>query len=138
MRHYSLFFMALLATSILTLGRAAADPVGEWQVADGSATVRITKCGAALCGVVASTRSAAGRDYKNPDPAKRNRSVLGIQVLSNMKPAGPNIWTGSSYNAEDGQTYVARMTVQSERTLSLQGCVPNGGLCGSETWTRVK
>jgi uncharacterized protein (DUF2147 family) len=138
MRHLSLFFVAFLASSVLALGNASADPIGEWRVGDGNATVRIGKCGSALCGVVASTRSPPGRDYKNPDPSKRNRSVLGIQVLSNMKPAGANTWTGASYNAEDGQTYAARMTMQGDRTLSLQGCVPNGGLCGSETWTKVR
>jgi uncharacterized protein (DUF2147 family) len=138
MRHLSIFVVTLAAASLLTQGSASADPIGEWRTADGSATVRIGKCGAALCGVVASTRSAPGRDYKNPDPAKRRRSVIGIQVLSSMRPAGANSWTGTSYNAEDGQTYVARMTTQGDATLTLQGCVPNGGLCGSETWTRVK
>jgi uncharacterized protein (DUF2147 family) len=131
----------LLAISLVSIllvpGTASADPIGNWRVADGSATVRIRKCGGALCGVVVATRSPPGQDIKNPDPAKRRRSVIGIQVLSNMRPAGANSWTGTSYNAEDGQTYVARMSMQGDQ-LRLQGCVPNGGLCGSETWTRVR
>jgi hypothetical protein len=44
----------------------------------------------------------------------------------------------SSYNAEDGQIYTAQVSIQGEQALQIQGCVPNGGLCGSETWTRVK
>ncbi len=138
MRHDRIFFVAILAASLLPQSSALADPVGDWRVGDGNATVRISKCGAALCGIVASTASPPGRDSKNPDPAKRRRSVIGIQVLSNMRPAGANSWTGTSYNAEDGQTYNARMSMQGERTMQLQGCVPNGGLCGSETWTRVR
>lgn len=137
MNHRRFFIPTFLASILLAQG-ASADPIGDWRVGDGSATVRIGKCGAALCGVVASTRSAPGRDIKNPDPAKRRRSVIGIQVLSNMRPAGASAWIGTSYNAEDGQTYEARMSMQGDQALTLQGWVPNGGACGSETWTRVR
>lgn len=133
-----LVISVILALMAVSATPAKADPVGEWRVGDGSATVRIRKCGAALCGHVASTRSAPGKDEKNPDPAKRNRSVLGIEVLSNLRPAGPSAWSGTSYNAEDGQTYATQMTMQDESTLLVKGCVPHGGLCGSETWTRVR
>lgn len=138
MRRFWIFLATSLAASFVAQSGALADPVGDWRVGDGNATVRVSKCGAALCGTVVATASPPGRDYKNPDPAKRRRSVIGIQVLSNMRPAGENSWTGTSYNAEDGQTYAARMSMQGDRSLHLQGCVPNGGLCGSETWTRVR
>lgn len=136
MRH--LLAPIVISLIAITAGTAHADPAGDWLVGDGDATVRIRKCGAAFCGYVASTRTAPGKDERNPDPAKRNRSVIGIEVLSNLRPAGANVWSGTSYNAQDGQTYVAKVSLQSERSLQLQGCVPNGGLCGSETWTRVK
>jgi uncharacterized protein (DUF2147 family) len=127
-----------LAWLILAGTAANADPTGVWRVADGNATVRIQKCGRAFCGYVASTRSPPGADVMNPDPAKRRRSVLGIQVLSNLRPTGTDVWSGTSYNAEDGQTYMTQVTMQGPGTLQIKGCVPNGGLCGSETWTRIK
>ena len=114
-----------------------ADPAGEWRTGDGSATVKISKCGGNYCGFVA-TASNAGRDERNPDPKKRARSVIGIQILFAMKPTGPDLWDGSIYNAEDGLTYGAKMTVKSGQTLQIQGCVPNGGACGNETWSRVR
>ena len=116
---------------------AIADPAGEWRTADGTATVKISKCGGNYCGFVASA-STPGRDDHNPDPKKRSRSTIGIQVLFNMKPSGPDLWDGTIYNAEDGLTYGAKMTVQSGQTLQIQGCVPNGGACGNETWSRVR
>jgi len=138
MGRISILGVTLLASSLLVPSSASANPIGDWLVGDGNATVRIRSCGAALCGVVASTQSPPGRDTKNPDPAKRRRSVIGIEVLSNMRPSGENSWAGTSYNAEDGQTYAARMSMQGDRTLRIQGCVPNGGICGSETWTKVR
>lgn len=126
--------LALLFASTAAL----ADPVGEWRVADGSAVVRIKHCGSALCGYIASTATAPGKDVKNPDPAKRNRSVLGMEVLINMKPEGKNLWAGATYNAEDGLTYSASMWQTSEAGLNIKGCAPGGGMCGSEAWTRVR
>ena len=128
--------LSMAAMTVAASG-ARADPSGVWRVADGTATVRIRKCGPAFCGFVASA-ATPGKDEKNPDPRKRNRSVIGIEVLINLKPAGANVWSGTTYNAEDGQIYVAKVSLQSEQALQIEGCVPNGGMCGSETWSRVK
>lgn len=138
MRPRWIFLASLLAATLLWQDSASAEPTGDWLVGDGNATVRIRKCGSAFCGTIVWTRSAPGRDYKNPDPSKRRRSVIGIEVLSNMRTSGANSWTGTSYNAEDGQTYATQMTLQGDRSLHIRGCVPNGGICGSETWTKLR
>jgi uncharacterized protein (DUF2147 family) len=115
---------------------AMADPTGEWRVADGTATVRIKKCGSGFCGFVA-TATTPGKDIRNPDPSKRDRSVIGIEVLFNLKPTGDNAFTGETYNADDGQIYIATL-VPNGPSMEIKGCVPNGGVCGSETWTLVR
>jgi uncharacterized protein (DUF2147 family) len=133
-----LLVLTALAFTAISVGQANADPLGDWRVADGNATVRIRKCGADFCGFVASTRSAPGKDERNPDPSKRSRSVIGIEVLMNLKSNGSNSWAGTTYNAEDGLFYTATVSMQGEQALQIKGCGPNGGVCGSETWTRVK
>lgn len=130
----SLFLGGLLAASTAAL----ADPIGEWRVADGTATIRIHRCGVALCGNVATTVSTPGKDDRNPDPSKRNRSVLGMEVLINMRPAGDNLWSGMSYNADDGQYYATKISLDSASSLKIEGCAPGGGACGSQTWSRVQ
>jgi uncharacterized protein (DUF2147 family) len=127
-----------LAALITASTAALADPVGEWRVADGTATVRIHRCGGALCGNIATTASAPGKDDHNPDPRKRNRSVLGMEILINMRPAGANLWSGTSYDAVDGQMYATQISLVGESSLRIQGCGPGGGPCGGETWTRVR
>jgi uncharacterized protein (DUF2147 family) len=132
--------LALAATlfAASSVFAASPDPTGDWRVADGTATVRIKHCGAALCGYIAGTSTTPGRDDRNPDPKLRGRSVMGIEVLINMQKAGENVWAGTSYNAEDGQTYATQISVVNEQALQIQGCSPGGGACGSETWARVK
>jgi len=127
-----------LAAFVFASSAALADPAGDWRVADGTATIRIHRCGGAYCGNVATTITPAGKDVRNPNPAKRGRTVLGLEVLINLRPAGPNVWSGTSYNAEDGQMYATRVSLQSASALKVQGCVPGGGPCGSETWSRVR
>jgi len=130
--------LTAIAFVALSASQACADPSGEWRVQDGNATVRIRKCGPMFCGFVASTRTAPGKDEKNPDPSKRTRSVLGIEVLIGLRPAGNNVWSGQTYNAEDGQMYNATVSMSNEQALQIKGCVPNSSLCGEEVWTRVR
>ena len=111
-------------------------PAGEWVVADHTAVVRISKCGGGYCGFVA--KGQAGKDYRNPDPRKRNRSLVGIEVFFNMRPNGANSWVGQTYNADDGQMYAGRITVSGPGTLQVEGCVEGGGPCGSQSWSRAR
>ena len=132
----ALFTAAAIGFSLAALAPAlAADgPSGEWVVADRTGVVRITKCPGGYCGFVA--KGQPGKDYRNPDPSKRNRSVIGIEVMFNMKQSGPASWSGETYNADDGQVYNGKITLTSANTLNVEGCVPGGGVCGSQSWTK--
>src|SRR5438128_776270 len=68
-------------------------PVGEWITEDGAGHVRVRTCGEALCGVV-SVADPNDTDRHNPDASKRNRPILGLPVLIDMKPAKSNRWEG--------------------------------------------
>jgi uncharacterized protein (DUF2147 family) len=123
--------------SLLPAGTALAQsPAGEWLVKDGTARIRIAQCGNALWGVISWTKGPAGKDENNPDPAKRGRSILGVPILINMKPAASQ-WDGEVYNAEDGSIYKSHIRVVSPDVLQIEGCVLGGLICGGENWTRV-
>src|SRR4051812_43239876 len=51
----------------------AADPTGDWKVAEGVANVRIAACDASLWGVISWEKTAGGRDTNNPNVSKQNR-----------------------------------------------------------------
>lgn len=132
-------FGAVIGFAVAALGFSAvahADPSGEWRVADGTATVKIKKCGGNFCGFVASATNP-GKDIRNPDPSKRGRNTVGIQVFFSLKAGPGNTYTGETYNADDGQIYIATLTPNGP-SMTIKGCVPNGGACGTETWTMVR
>jgi len=104
----------------------AADPTGDWKVADGVANIRVAQCSGNMWGVVAWEMTPGGKDKNNPDVAKQSRPTLGMPILIEMKKKpGVDAWEGQVYNAKVGADQ-----------LEIQGCVL-GFLCGGETWTRV-
>jgi uncharacterized protein (DUF2147 family) len=131
-----------LVLSVFILGAdvtsaRAADPTGDWRVADGVANIRVAQCGGSMWGVVVWEKEPGGRDSNNPDVSKKNRPTLGMPILLDMKKKpGSDSWEGQVYNAKDGQTYSSSITPTDADHLEIRGCVL-GFLCGGETWTRV-
>jgi uncharacterized protein (DUF2147 family) len=115
----------------------AADPTGDWRVADGVADIRVAECNGNMWGVVAWEKVPGGHDKNNPDASKQNRPTLGMPILLDMKKKpGADQWEGEVYNAKDGQTYSSTIRPIGSDQLEIRGCVM-GFLCGGETWTRV-
>jgi uncharacterized protein (DUF2147 family) len=112
-------------------------PVGEWLVEGGEARIRIEECAKNLCGVVSAANNANETDRKNPKPELRNRPIIGLPVLLDMEPAGRNRWEGRIYNAKNGQTYDANISLVDSQSLRVEGCVFGGFICGGQNWTRV-
>jgi uncharacterized protein (DUF2147 family) len=129
--------LSVLLQATCVTAALAADPTGDWRVADGVANIRVARCGNNLWGAVAWEKQPGGRDSNNPDASKRNRPTLGMPILLDMKKqAGADSWQGQVYNAKDGQTYASSITPTDANHLAIRGCVL-GFLCGGETWTRV-
>ncbi len=127
----------VLGLTLLTPVAAYAGPAGKWRVGDGTAIINIHNCGAGLCGSIDSIPDRAARDENNPDPAQRSRALLGLPILS-LQKSGDNLWSGTIYNAQDGQNYSARLTQKSETVVTLEGCVQSTNVCGEDQWTRQR
>jgi uncharacterized protein (DUF2147 family) len=125
------FGLALLA---LPAQAQSSDPSGTWLTQSGDTRVRIAKCGAALCGIIVS--STYQKDTNNSDPKLRERSMVGVQMISDIRPTGDG-FSGQLYNPQDGKTYTGKLKVMSPTTLQLSGCVLGGLICRSQTWTRA-
>lgn len=128
--------LAVALHSAPAAAQSADDAVGTWRHPGNGSLIRLYKCGARLCGSIAKVTDGQKVDSKNPNPAKRKRSVIGMQIL-NAKRQGSNKWSGSLYNRTDGKTYSGSVTVKSKNSLTLSGC-SLGIFCKSATWTRVR
>jgi uncharacterized protein (DUF2147 family) len=138
MKAISLAALALLATTRVAL---ADDPSGVWRLDSGKVTVKVEQCGAELCANIVGLKEPTYKDgtpkidRHNVDPALRKRPLMGLNVLSDMKPSGENSWKGAIYNADDGKTYSATMVLDGN-VIKLKGCVA-GIFCKTNTFTKV-
>jgi uncharacterized protein (DUF2147 family) len=131
---------SVVAAALVTAGfgpAGAADPTGDWRVADGVANIRVAECNGAMWGAVVWEKKPGGVDLNNPDVSKRTRPTLGMPILLDMKKsAEKDEWEGHVYNAKNGKLYESSIKLTSPDQLEIEGCVL-GFLCGGETWTRV-
>jgi uncharacterized protein (DUF2147 family) len=134
----SRLIVAVVLSAFGIAAASAATPIGEWLVKDKTAHIRIVSCGNGLWGVL-SWAKTPGKDENNPDPAKRNRPLLGVPILRHMKPSAsnPGRWDGEVYNAEDGNIYTSHISLASNDVLKIEGCALFGMICGGENWTRL-
>ena len=135
---------ALAACALIAIGvaPAAADPTGLWLDKDGW-TIRIQPCGTDLCAVIASVKPpldpATGQpqtDKNNSDASKRGRPLIGVEVLSSMRPNGARRWTGQLYDPDRGVTLSGNLLELDPDTIRIEGCLLL--LCGGEELHRIK
>ncbi len=122
----------------------AATPTGLWHAEGGAAQVEVSECGEELCGRVVWLRSPFDengcdlRDRYNPDPALRDRAVVGLEVLRGLGTDGENVWSGGTiYDPASGNTYRCTLRVEGENRLRLRGYLGIPLIGRTTTWIRV-
>ena len=153
MKHHALTAATglLIATVLVPIGHAqaaSADPTGIWRKAqqgERPGKIQLFRCGSGkryLCAKIVwlqDPNDSQGRplhDVRNENPSMRDRPILGLPIINGLAPAGPNVWKGSIYNPEDGNTYSATLTLVSRNQINLKGCKA-WLLCGERTWLRT-
>ena len=134
--------MMMIAGICLTVSSARAESVaGTWILQGGKYTVRVLPCGGNLCGKIVGMKEPINKhghpknDLHNPNPALRKRQVIGLTVMSELKPSGERSWSGRIYNPDDGKTYNTEVTVL-DRRMKVKACM--GFICDKVTFTRVE
>jgi uncharacterized protein (DUF2147 family) len=130
----------LIALAIAASGPTPDTVLGHWTTETRNGIVEIARCGASICGKLLTSDGIAANpaltDIHNKDAALRGRRLKGVQILGGFT-VDDAIWSGGTiYNAEDGKTYDAKITMVDANTLKLRGCifVP---LCKNQIWHRV-
>jgi len=151
-----LIALALVCLVLAVSAHAAGSglsPVGYWLTQEGKAVVRIEERGGKLDGHIVwlkepnfpadDPKGQAGRpkvDRNNPDPAKRNRSTLGLPIVFGFGPPDDEgvCEGGQVYDPESGRTYSGTIRMVGKDRLSLRGYVLVSMIGRTSTWTRVE
>ncbi len=95
-------WMTAAGLLMLPLSVQAASPItGRWVTQSKDGVVEVYSCGDNICGklskfLVNPPAGPGAKDINNPDKALRNRTILGMNVLTGFKAAGDE-WKGQIY-----------------------------------------
>lgn len=143
-RHLVLVLAAAVLTIVQPSPAGAEDGlIGIWLTEDRDSKIEFTMCGDVLCGRVVwllnphDENGLPFKDIRNPDPALRDRTILGLAIFQGVVPGtDARRWRGRVYNPEDGDTYKTFLSLLPNGTLEVKGCVLGGLICDKSYWTR--
>jgi len=132
--------LAILFTVLLTTTSAYAagpgDILGQWKSDGGDSRLELFNCACKICGKIVWLKvpkyidpvdGPIGKtkvDWKNPEPALRNRPIIGLQVVKGLTPRSGNRWDGGTcYDPESGRSYKCKMQLATPDRLNLRGYI---------------
>ena len=78
-------------------------------------------------------------DANNPDAKLRQKPLVGLQILFDLKYDGKDKYSGGKiYDPQAGKTYSSKAEMVNNNTLSLRGFIGIPLAGRTETWTRTK
>lgn len=131
--------LIIVGALLLSNTARAQTPNGTWLMQNGKAEVTISSCANALCGwvsrVIKYPKDGARTDIHNGNAALRNRPLLKLPVLLNLKGSG-GAWKGRVYDPKSGREYQATLTQVKADELTIRACLLF--ICKTQQWARVK
>lgn len=138
---YSLLCIVLISATCYA--QSSDDIVGSWLTSSKNVKVTIEKSGSQYIGRITwlrdDTQQSPKLDSKNANPALRNRVLLQLVILTELKfDAVKKEWfNGKIYAFEDGATYDCKIWMKNGE-LKVHGYSGVALLGKTDTWTRLK
>lgn len=136
---------AAWAMLLTVVGAASATPrpepvCGRWLTEDKRGVIHVYLEGdGKLAGRLVGGPAPNENDVKNPDPALRGRSLLGIKLMQGFVRKDDGVWReGSIYDGDSGKLYKANVRLRDPdaNRLLLRGYVGIPLLGRTAEWTR--
>ncbi|WP_167604783.1 DUF2147 domain-containing protein [Maribellus sediminis] len=139
-----LFFLGIYALS--SYAQEADKIVGVWWNEEKTTKIEVEKKDGKYIGTIVYMipekyeNGAPPKDDENPDPALRERSIVGLQILNNFvyNPDKKEWNSGSIYDPKSGKTYDCYGWLEGDELLKLKGFVAGIRWMGkSSEWYRT-
>lgn len=115
-----LFAVSLIPQAWANPNDKGAEAVGVWLSGNGKEKFEIYRKGDQYFGKIIWTsynrlHGDSLKDLKNPDPEKRNRSIIGLEILSGFEYKGDGQYSsGRVYDPGSGNSYKCRIRVEGD------------------------
>ena len=142
MRYFLLLLLASFSFSTVAQNKDAI--IGKWINSTAEAHIDISKRNDKYYGKIVwikdpkGTESTVKTDVKNPDPALRKRTILGMEILKDFIYDDGKWTDGTIYDPKSGKVYSCVMSIKENGQLNMRGYIGISLIGRSETWKRVK
>lgn len=118
-------FTILVLDMPLAFASSKTNDRGFWLTEDARYVIAVRLCHDTLCGKIYWTDSdVAPFDVKNPDPARRQNPLCGMNVLLGFKHLDTQNWiNGTVYRPKTGKTYHATIQILPSGNAVLHGYI---------------
>jgi len=132
---YSIFFLIIFSVNL-----SSEEGIFGYWLTSGS-IVKIETCNNSICGEIATVFTEEGVDSEsildenNKDKSKRERPIVGINILSDfsIEKSDQKIFKGGKiYDPRSGNTYKSNLYLNEDGTLKVEGCL--AFICDGEEW----
>jgi uncharacterized protein (DUF2147 family) len=136
-------FILILLQANLSWASDRLSAIGVWKNED--ATFEIFENEGKLSGKIIALKepqTPEGKeklDIHNPDPAKRERPIVGLVFMSGFSRKNDVRWEdGTIYDPKTGNTYSGSMELEGPETIKVRGFIGISLIGRTDLWTRVR
>ena len=136
-------FVSILIPAFCSRSADTASPVELWKNED--ATFEIFEDQGKLSGKIITLReprTPEGKektDIHNPDPSKRERSIIGLVFMSGFTRKSDILWeNGTVYDPKSGNTYSSYLELDGPKKIKCRGFIGISLIGRTDVWTRTQ
>jgi uncharacterized protein (DUF2147 family) len=140
----SLFsFLFAFGFPLLSFAQSESAILGLWYNTEKTAQVEILKRGSEFLGKIVWLKdpNPDGKpavDKENSDPKLKNRPLMGLPILQNLKYSSGAWKDGKIYDPKNGKTYSCELKLKSPDLLEVTGYIGFSFVGRTVEWTKVK
>jgi uncharacterized protein (DUF2147 family) len=120
------------------------DIIGVWIAGGGKGHIQIFKQNGKYYGKIIWLKNAkeangeAKLDKKNPNPAMRNKPIIGTLLLKDFVYKNGEWTDGVIYDTTQGREFDAYIKMRNPNTLAVRGYIGFSMMGRTDVWTRLK
>lgn len=120
------------------------DILGNWVSSNGKGHIQVYKEGKSYFGKIIwlqepnNEKGQPKLDANNPNPAQKNKPILGSLILRNFQFNDSEWNNGKIYDPMNGKEYKCIIKLKEPNTLNVRGYIGFSMLGRTEVWTRLK
>jgi uncharacterized protein (DUF2147 family) len=131
MRKFIMTLIAAVLAVVMSPVLAAAeadgpDIAGDWLRNDGSARIHVASCGPQMCATNTWIKDETSGEF------------VGDRLVMTLRPQGTSRLVGAAFDVRRNMIYSVQISINNGDSMRTHGCLVEGIVCKTMSWTRTQ